>query len=64
VTRETDDVALARLRSTSLNWERLGGHLARASYPPPGNTVIWRGLARLTDIEFGAGIRAVRFVGD
>jgi len=32
---------------------RLGGYLARASDPPPGNTVMWRGLARLTDIEIG-----------
>ena len=35
---------------------RLGGYLARASDPPPGGTVIWRGLARLTDLEFGATI--------
>jgi hypothetical protein len=32
---------------------RLGGDLARASDPPPGNTVIWRGMTRLCDIEFG-----------
>src|SRR6185369_1032714 len=32
---------------------RLGGYLARASDPPPGNIVMWRGLARLTDIEIG-----------
>ena len=32
---------------------RLGGYLARASDSPPGNTVMWRGLARLTDIEIG-----------
>jgi hypothetical protein len=25
---------------------RLGGYLARASDPPPGNTVMWRGLSR------------------
>jgi hypothetical protein len=30
---------------------RLGGYLARASDPPPGNTVMWRGLSRLTDIK-------------
>jgi len=35
---------------------RLGGYLARASDPPPGNTVMWRGLTRLTDIGFGATI--------
>lgn len=32
---------------------RLGGYLARASDPQPGNMVMWRGLARLTDIEMG-----------
>lgn len=32
---------------------RLGGYLARSHDPPPGNTVIWRGLSRLTDIELG-----------
>ena len=33
---------------------KLGGYLARASDPPPGNMVIWKGLSRLTDIELGA----------
>jgi hypothetical protein len=37
---------------------RLGGYLARASDPPPGNTVIWRGLTSLIDIEFGVMIGA------
>ncbi|MFB9266027.1 hypothetical protein ACFFWD_23205 [Bradyrhizobium erythrophlei] len=37
---------------------RLGAYLARTSDPPPGNTVIWRGLSRLTDIELGATIGA------
>lgn len=32
---------------------RLGGYLARANDAPPGNTVMWRGLCRLTDIQFG-----------
>ena len=32
---------------------RLGGYLARAKDPPPGNIVIWRGLSRLTDIIIG-----------
>ncbi|WP_333919206.1 hypothetical protein [Bradyrhizobium sp. CCBAU 45321] len=35
---------------------RLGGYLARANDPPPGNTVIWPGLSRLNDIELGAAI--------
>jgi hypothetical protein len=41
----------------------LGGYLARASDPPPGNMVMWRGLVRLTDIELGALIGA-RLVGN
>jgi hypothetical protein len=37
---------------------RLGGYLARANDPPPGNTVMWRGLSRLTDIGLGAVVGA------
>lgn len=33
---------------------RLGGYLARANDPAPGNIVMWRGLSRLSDIELGA----------
>ena len=40
---------------------RLGGYLARSSDPPPGNRVIWRGLSRLTDIELGHEIGAMRY---
>lgn len=32
---------------------QLGGYLARANDPPPGNTVIWRGLRRLIYIQLG-----------
>ena len=32
---------------------KLGGYLARAKDPPPGNLVLWRGLTRLTDILLG-----------
>jgi hypothetical protein len=32
---------------------RLGGYLNRSSDGPPGNTVVWRGMARLTDIALG-----------
>jgi len=42
---------------------RLGGYLARANDPPPGNKVIWRGLTRLTDIELGVMIGA-KLVGN
>lgn len=32
---------------------RLGGYLARGKDPPPGNTVMWRGMTRLADIKLG-----------
>ena len=32
---------------------KLGGYLARAHDPPPGNLILWRGLARLSDIQIG-----------
>ncbi|MGY0782743.1 IS4 family transposase, partial [Azospirillum argentinense] len=33
---------------------RLGGWLARAGDSPPGDQVLWRGMARLADIVLGA----------
>lgn len=41
---------------------RLGGYLNRASDPPPGNKVMWRGMSRLTDIELGYELGA-KFCG-
>lgn len=41
---------------------RLGGYLARADDPPPGNKVMWCGLSRLTDIELG--FNAAKLVGN
>ena len=35
---------------------RLGGHLGRSRDPPPGITVLWRGLSRLADIGLGVEI--------
>ena len=32
---------------------KLGGYLNRKNDGPPGNTVLWRGIARLTDIHLG-----------
>ena len=32
---------------------KLGGYLNRKNDGPPGNTVVWRGLVRLTDIHLG-----------
>ena len=42
---------------------RLGGYLARANDSLPGNTVMWRGLSRLTDIRLGA-IAGAEIVGN
>lgn len=53
----------ATLSSHLMKVARLGGYLARAKDPPPGNTVMWRGFARLTDIELGFIIGA-RLVGN
>jgi hypothetical protein len=41
---------------------RLGGYLARAGDPPPGNIVMWRGLSRFTDILLG--FEAAKLVGN
>jgi hypothetical protein len=35
---------------------KLGGYLARAHDPPPGNIVMWRGWSRLIDIKIGASL--------
>jgi len=51
------DTAPGRRRRTLTSYltkiARLGGYLARAKDPPPGNAVMWRGVSRLTDIELG-----------
>src|SRR3546814_20789341 len=38
---------------------RLGGYLARAHDPPPGNLVVWRGMRRLSDLLLGAQIAKI-----
>jgi hypothetical protein len=43
---------------------KLGGYLARTSDPPPGNIVMWRGLARLTDIQLGFNLAMHIIVGN
>lgn len=42
-----------RLSTYLIKTAKLGGYLARSSDPPPGNTVMWRGMSRLIDIELG-----------
>jgi len=57
--RLVNDKPKARQKTLShylIKIARLGGYLARASDPPPGNTVMWRGLSRLTDIALGATV--------
>jgi Transposase DNA-binding len=55
---KTNDAPQRTLASYLTKLARLGGYLARAHDPPPGNKVMWRGLSRLTDIELGAIIGA------
>ncbi|MDA9483366.1 transposase [Bradyrhizobium sp. CCBAU 11445] len=64
--RLVNDKPKARRKTLShylIKIARLGGYLARASDPPPGNTVMWRGLSRLTDIALGAKVGG-EFVGN
>lgn len=64
--RLVNDKSKARQKTLShylIKIARLGGYLACASDPPPGNTVMWRGLSRLTDIAMGA-IVGREFVGN
>lgn len=51
--RLTDPRRMPSLQSCLRQLARLGGYLDRAHDPPPGNIVIWRGMARLTDIAIG-----------
>jgi hypothetical protein len=50
------------LSSYIIKVARLGGYLARATDPPPGNIVMWPGLSRLTDIVLG--FEAAKLVGN
>lgn len=36
---------------------KIGGYLARGKDPPPGNTIMWRGISRLNDIHLGFDLR-------
>ncbi|WP_271614992.1 IS4 family transposase [Bradyrhizobium sp. CCBAU 51627] len=48
--RLVNDKPKARQKALShylIKIARLGGYLARASGPPPGNTVMWRGLYKI-----------------
>jgi hypothetical protein len=51
--RHADTTRSPTLQSCLIQLARLGGYLNRASDPPPGHIVTWRGMSRLTDIEIG-----------
>ena len=51
------------LSAYTLKIAKLGGYLGRTRDPPPGNTVMWRGLARFSDIQLVAEI-GMRLVGN
>jgi hypothetical protein len=38
-----------------------GGYLARSSDSPPGNTVMWRGMRRLADMQLGFNLASERY---
>ena len=40
---------------------QLGGYLARANDSPPGNTVMWRGMRRLADVQLGFKLASERY---
>ncbi len=40
---------------------QLGGYLARANDSPPGNIVMWRGMRRLADMQFGFNLASERY---
>lgn len=49
----TDPARALSLNECLAQLARLGGYLNRSSDGPPGITVMWRGMARLTDIAIG-----------
>lgn len=54
--RKSADIKNKTLSDYLLQIAKLGGYLARASDPPPGNIVMWRGMQRLMDMQFGFSI--------
>ena len=62
-TGETQPPAPRNVSHYLLVIAKLGGYLDRKNDGPPGNTVLWRGLSRLTDIHMGVEI-GKRLVGN
>lgn len=61
--RNTSEGSKRELSDYITKLAKLGGYLARAGDPPPGNLVMWRGLSRLNDIQLGFSL-AREFVGN
>ena len=40
---------------------QLGGYLARSNDSPSGNTVMWRGMRRLVDMQSGFNLASERY---
>ncbi|MBA5689965.1 hypothetical protein [Rugamonas apoptosis] len=40
---------------------QLGAYLARSSDPAPGNTIMWRGMRRLADMQPGFNLVSERY---
>ena len=53
-TRKPNPSGIRDLSSYVRKIARLGGWLARAGDPLPGDTVLWRGMVRLADIVLGS----------
>lgn len=49
--------SVRRMGDFLIRLARLGGYLNRARDSPPGIIVLWRGMARLTDIHMGFSLR-------
>lgn len=64
--RDNDSLQAKNLSYYLTKIAKLGGYLARASDPPPGNLVMSRSLSRLTDIELGfnLAIKKLKLVGN
>jgi hypothetical protein len=62
--KQVNSLAAPSLSTYLTKIARLGGYLARAHDPPPGNAVFWRGLSRLTDIQLGFIILGTELVGN
>lgn len=54
--QKSDNIQNKTLAYYLIKVAKLGGYMNRALDPPPGNTVMWRGLSRLGDLRLGFNI--------